>query len=257
MMKIATWNVNSLKVRLPHVLDWLKVTECDVLGLQELKLDNDANAKLVDEFRQIGYNFIYNGQKTYNGVALISKHSLSDVSIDIPAYVDVQKRVIAATVNGVRVICAYFVNGESIGSDKYQYKLEWLSHLHDYVEAQLKSHQQLVLLGDYNIAPEPRDTYDPAIWEGQVLCSEPERQAFRNLIGLGLVDSLRYFNQEDRQFTWWDYRNMAFRRKQGLRIDHLLVSPSVLERAESCIIDTAPRKLERPSDHTPVILSLK
>lgn len=257
MMKIATWNVNSLKVRLPHVLDWLKVTECDVLGLQELKLDNDANAKLVDEFRQIGYNFIYNGQKTYNGVALISKHPLSDVSIDIPAYVDVQKRVIAATVNGVRVICAYFVNGESIGSDKYQYKLEWLSHLHDYVEAQLKSHQQLILLGDYNIAPEPRDTYDPAVWEGQVLCSEPERQAFRNLIDLGLVDSLRHFNQEDRQFTWWDYRNMAFRRKQGLRIDHLLVSPSVLERAESCIIDTAPRKLGRPSDHTPVILSLK
>lgn len=255
-MQIATWNVNSLKVRLPHVLDWLQTTGCDVLGLQELKLDNDANAKLVEDFRSIGYQFVYNGQKTYNGVAFISKHPLEDITLDIPGYDDIQKRVIAATVNGVRVICAYFVNGESVGSEKYQYKLEWLSKLHAYVASQLQSHKRLILLGDYNIAPEPRDTYDPAIWEGQVLCSEPEREAFKKLINLGLIDSFRHFNQEDRQYTWWDYRNLAFRRKQGLRIDHLLVTPDILNAASSCVVDTAPRKLERPSDHAPVVITL-
>ena len=252
-MQIATWNVNSLKVRLPHVLDWLQQTGCDVLGLQELKLDNAANDKLVAEFAAIGYNFIYNGQKTYNGVALISKFPLENVVLDIPEYDDVQKRVIAATVNGVRVICAYFVNGESLISDKYQYKLAWLSQLQRYVAAELALYPELVLLGDYNIAPEARDTYAPQIWEGQVLCSAPERAAFQALIDLGLTDSFRHFNQEERQFTWWDYRNMAFRRKQGLRIDHLLISRQLIERAQGCVIDPAPRKLERPSDHTPVI----
>lgn len=256
-MQIATWNVNSLKVRLPHVLDWLQQTGCDVLGLQELKLDNAANDKLVAEFAAIGYNFIYNGQKTYNGVALISKLPLENIVLDIPEYDDVQKRVIAATVNGVRVICAYFVNGESLISDKYQYKLQWLAQLEGYIQRELQHYPELVLLGDYNIAPEPRDTYDAAIWEGGVLCSEPERAAFNNLVALGLTDSFRHFNQEDRQYTWWDYRNMAFRRKQGLRIDHLLISRQLIERAEACVIDPAPRKLERPSDHTPVILTLK
>lgn len=255
-MQIATWNVNSLKVRLPHVLDWLQTTGCDVLGLQELKMDNAANAKLVAEFAAIGYNYIYNGQKTYNGVALISKHPLENVVMDIPEYEDVQKRVIAATINGVRVICAYIVNGESLTSDKYQYKLAWLAQLQRYVAAELALYPELVLLGDYNIAPETRDTYAPQIWEGQVLCSAPERAAFQALIDLGLTDSFRHFNQEERQFTWWDYRNMAFRRKQGLRIDHLLASPALMTRISSCIIDTAPRKLERPSDHTPVIITL-
>lgn len=255
-MQIATWNVNSLKVRLPHVLDWLQTTACDVLGLQELKMDNAANAKLVAEFAALGYNYVYNGQKTYNGVALVSKHPLENIVMDIPDYDDIQKRVIAATVNGIRVICAYIVNGESLTSDKYQYKLAWLEQLKRYVASELTLYPELVLLGDYNIAPEARDTYAPQIWEGQVLCSAPEREAFQGLINLGLIDSFRHFNQEERQFTWWDYRNMAFRRKQGLRIDHLLVTPALMERVSSCIIDTAPRKLERPSDHTPVVITL-
>lgn len=256
-MKIATWNVNSLKVRLPHVIEWLQQTGCDVLGLQELKMDNDANAKLIAEFTAIGYNYVYNGQKTYNGVALISKSPLENVVLDIPNYDDVQKRVIAATINGVRVICAYFVNGESLESAKYQYKLQWLAQLTQYVAREIQIYSELVLLGDYNIAPEVRDTYDANIWEDGVLCSEPERDAFNRLLALGLTDSFRHFNQEDRQYTWWDYRNMAFRRKQGLRIDHLLVTDDLLARTESCVIDTAPRKLERPSDHTPVILYIK
>lgn len=256
-MQIATWNVNSLKVRLPHVIEWLQQTSCDVLGLQELKMDNDANAKLVAEFASIGYNYVYNGQKTYNGVALVSKFPLEDVVFDIPEYDDIQKRVITATINGVRIVCAYFVNGESLESTKYQYKLQWLAQLEQYIASEMQRYPELVLLGDYNIAPEVRDTYDANIWEGGVLCSEPERAAFNRLIASGLTDSFRYFNQEDRQYTWWDYRNMAFRRKQGLRIDHLLITPSLIARAESCAIDLAPRKLERPSDHTPVILSLK
>lgn len=256
-MQIATWNVNSLKVRLAHVLDWLSASGCDVLALQELKLDNTANQLLVEQFTECGYHYIYNGQKTYNGVALISKFPPAEVSYDILGYPDEQKRVIAATVNGIRVICAYFVNGESLESPKYQYKLEWLAQLHHYIATELAHHPKLILLGDFNIAPEPRDTYDASLWEGQVLCSPPERQAFNNLLTLGLHDSFRCFNQEERQFTWWDYRNMAFRRKLGLRIDHILASSEVISSALSCHIDTAPRKLERPSDHTPVILTLK
>ena len=255
-MQIATWNVNSLKVRLDHVFDWLKQTSCDVLALQELKLDNPSNAKLIQCFNDIGYHYVHNGQKTYNGVALLSKYPLMDIAYDIPDYADEQKRVIAATVNGIRVICAYFVNGESLDSAKYQYKLEWLAELKRYINQELQQHKQLILLGDYNIAPEPRDTYAPVIWEGQVLCSDKERQAFRDLIDLGLIDIFRHFNQEDKQFTWWDYRNMAFRRKQGLRIDHILVTPNIKDIATNCVIDLAPRKLERPSDHTPIILTI-
>lgn len=255
-MQIATWNVNSLKVRLPHVVDWLQQTGCEILGLQELKLDNDSNQALVAAFSEIGYNYVYNGQKTYNGVAFVSKCPIENVVYDIPGYADIQKRVITATISGIRIICAYVVNGESIESPKYQYKLEWLKELHAYVASELVKHPNLILLGDYNIAPEPRDTYDPMAWEGHILCSVPERAAFNGLISLGLVDSFRYFNQENRQFTWWDYRNLAFRRKLGLRIDHLLVSKPVIEMAKECIIDTAPRKLERPSDHAPVVLKL-
>lgn len=255
-MQIATWNVNSLKVRLPHVIDWLQQTNCDVLGLQELKLDNDSNALLIDTFNQFDYDYVYNGQKTYNGVALISKYPLEDVVYDIPNYADEQKRVIAATVNGIRIICAYFVNGESLESSKYQYKLEWLAALHNYVQEEMSKYPKLVLLGDYNIAPEGRDTYDANKWEGQVLCSIPERQAFNDLLTLGLSDALRKFNQEDNLFTWWDYRGFAFRRKHGLRIDHLLISDEVLSLASNCHVDIEPRKLERPSDHTPVVLTL-
>lgn len=255
-MQIATWNVNSLKVRFTHVVEWLQRTDCDIIGLQELKLDNDSNAKLVAAFAEIGYHYVYNGQKTYNGVALLSKLPLLDVSMDIPGYADPQKRIIAATVAGVRIICAYVVNGESLSSAKYQYKLTWLSQLHAYVAAELQRFPQLILLGDYNIAPEARDTYAPELWEGQILCSVAEREAFNALLALGLTDSLRHFHQEERQYTWWDYRNLAFRRKQGLRIDHLLISAAVLERASACSIDVAPRRLERPSDHAPVVLTL-
>jgi exodeoxyribonuclease-3 len=255
-MKIATWNVNSLKVRLPHVLEWLQQTECDVLGLQELKQDNAANEKIIDEFKNIGYHFVYNAQKTYNGVALISKYPLEDVVLDIPEYADEQKRVIAATINGVRVICAYFVNGEALDSPKFQYKLTWLENLIRYVGDETKKHDKLVLLGDYNIAPQANDTHDPESWEGNILCSVPERAAFNQLINLGLTDSFRMFNQEDKQFSWWDYRNFAFRRNMGLRIDHLLISDALKTVATDCIIDKAPRKLERPSDHTPVVLTL-
>lgn len=255
-MQLATWNVNSLKVRLNHVLDWLDQTKCEVLGIQELKLDNQANLALVDAFAERGYHYIYNGQKTYNGVGIISKFECEDIVYDIPNYDDPQKRLIAATINGVRVICAYFVNGESVGSDKYTYKLEWLVCLQEFVARELMDHSQLALIGDYNIAPEDRDTYDPALWKDQVLCTTLERNAFWQLIDLGLVDSFRYFNSEGRQYTWWDYRNMAFRRKQGMRIDHILITPELLTKAKGCVIDTEPRKLERPSDHTPIMLSL-
>ena len=253
-MQIATWNVNSLKVRLPQVIDWLKTTNCDVLALQELKQDND-NFPLA-AFTEIGYNCAFNGQKTYNGVAIISKHQLEDVCLDIPGYADVQKRVISSTINGVRVICAYVVNGESITSDKYNYKLLWLNEFHNYVSSSLHSHSKLVVLGDFNIAPHDIDVYDPPAFAGQILCSDKERAAWHGLIQLGLHDSFRIFNQEPRQYSWWDYRNFAFRRKLGLRIDHILISESVKELAISCEIDVLPRKNERPSDHTPVVLTL-
>lgn len=254
-MKIATWNVNSLKVRQEHVMNWLQETNCDVLGLQELKQDNPTNEKMVVAFAEIGYYFVFNGQKTYNGVALLSKSQPQDIMLDIPNYTDEQKRVIAATIDGVRVICAYMVNGEALDSPKYQYKLEWLNALHKYIAEESKKYSKLILMGDFNIVPEARDSYDPEYWEGNVFCSPPERAAFNSLLNLGLTDSFRKFNQEDRQYTWWDYRNMAFRRKQGLRIDHILASDAIIQTAENCIVDTAPRKLERPSDHAPVVLT--
>lgn len=256
-MKIATWNVNSLKVRLPHVLDWLQSTDCDVLGLQELKQDNAANEKLIEQFADAGYKFVFNGQKTYNGVALISKYPIEDVIVDIPDYVDEQKRVISATVNGIRVVCAYMVNGESLESPKFIYKLEWFAALHKYIDSEVSKYSKLILMGDFNIVPEPRDSYDQSYWEGNIFCSKEERAAFNGLINLGLTDSFRKFNQEDRQYSWWDYRNLAFRKKQGLRIDHILASQEIINIATDCIIDTAPRKLERPSDHAPVIITLQ
>ena len=253
-MQIATWNVNSLKVRLPQVIDWLKTTNCDVLALQELKQDND-NFPLA-AFAGIGYNCAFNGQKTYNGVAIISKHQLEDICLDIPGYTDVQKRVISSTINGVRVICAYIVNGESITSGKYIYKLTWLNEFHNFISATMQTHAKLVVLGDFNIAPHDIDVYDPSAFAGQVLCTDKERAAWHGLIQLGLHDSFRIFNQEPRQYSWWDYRNFAFRRKLGLRIDHILISEQVKELAKSCEIDVLPRKNERPSDHTPVVLTL-
>lgn len=253
-MKIATWNVNSLKVRLEQVLAWLDVSGCDVLALQELKMDNDNFPKQA--FIDKGYHVIFNGQKTYNGVAIISRHPILDPEYDIPSYDDIQKRVIAGTINGIRVVCAYVVNGDNLTSEKYPYKLNWLDNFHRYNQDNMKATDKLVVLGDYNIAPEDRDMYDPEAWRDQVLCSVPERERFQGLLDLGLHDSFRLFNQEDKQYSWWDYRNFAFRRKLGLRIDHILISDSLKSIATECVIDKEPRKNDRPSDHTPVVLTL-
>lgn len=253
-MKLATWNVNSLKVRLPHVLDWLAANAPDVLCLQETKLE-DANFP-VAELEAAGYHVLYSGQKTYNGVALISRREGSEVVCGIPGFVDEQKRVIAATYGDVRVVCAYFPNGQSLDSDKYQYKLRWLDAMHGWLRSELNHYPRLALLGDYNIAPEDRDVHDPKVWEGQVLVSPAERAAFSGLLGLGMEDAFRKFSQEDNAFSWWDYRMAAFRRNMGLRIDHILLTQPLAASAVSCVIDKAPRKLERPSDHTPVMVEL-
>lgn len=253
--RIATWNINSLRVRLPQVLEWLQTQSAnggvDVLGLQETKLTDDKFPHA--EFEAAGYHSAHNGQKTYNGVVLLARQPLQDVTRDIPGFADEQKRVIAATIGGVRVINAYVVNGQSIGSEKYAYKLRWLAALREYVQAELARHPRLALVGDYNIAPAPEDTHDPAIWEGNILCSEPERDAFRGLLGLGLQDSFRLFPQPEKSFTWWDYRQAGFRRNLGLRIDHILASTALAQDCLNCIADLQPRRNEQPSDHAPVV----
>ncbi len=253
-MRIATWNVNSLKVRLPHVLDWLGANKPDVLCLQETKQE-DKNFPLL-ELQQAGYQSVFSGQKTYNGVAIISNTAPADVAVGMPNFPDEQKRVISATINGVRVVCVYVPNGQSVDSDKYQYKLTWLAALREWLQGELLRYPKLVLLGDYNIAPQDRDVHDPQAWLGNVLVSEPERAALRALEGLGLRDCFRLFEQPEKSFSWWDYRMMAFRRKMGLRIDLILLSEMLVPRCTACNIDVAPRKLERPSDHAPVIAKI-
>lgn len=253
-MRLATWNVNSLKVRLPHVLDWLAANPVDVLCLQETKQqDSDfPQAALLEA----GYHSVFNGQKTYNGVAILSRAAGVDVQHGIPDLDDDQKRVLAATYGDIRVVDVYIPNGQSIDSDKYQYKLKWLTALHDWLAQELVRYPKLVLLGDYNIAPEDRDVHDPKAWEGNVLVSEPEREKLRGLIQLGLHDSFRLFEQPEKSFSWWDYRMMGFRRNHGLRIDHILISEPLVAQCKSCVVDKEPRKLERPSDHTPVIVEI-
>jgi exodeoxyribonuclease III len=253
-MKLATWNVNSLKVRLPHVLEWLAADPVDVLCLQETK-QQDSDFPQA-ELSAAGYHSLFSGQKTYNGVAILSRAQGRDVQYGIPDFDGEQKRVIAATFNDVRVVCVYVPNGQAIDSDKYQYKLGWLDRLRGWLEQELAHHPKLVVLGDYNIAPEDRDVHDPIAWQGNVLVSEPERARFESLLGLGLSDSFRLFEQPEKSFTWWDYRMMAFRRNHGLRIDHILISEPLVAQCKSCVIDKAPRKLERPSDHTPVIVEV-
>ena len=250
-MKIATWNVNSLRVRLPHVLDWIKTEQPDILALQETKTEDKSFP--VTDIEAAGYKVIYSGQKTYNGVAILSRIAGSDIVTDIPDLDDYQRRVLCATIGGVRVLNVYIPNGEAVGSEKYSYKLGWLEKLTAYVEAQCAVYPQLVLLGDFNIAPEPEDVHDPALWENHVLFSEPERAMFRQLVSLGLCDTFRLFEQEPNQFSWWDYRMAAFRRNIGLRIDHILASPALRKACVSCHIDKTPRTWERPSDHTPVV----
>ncbi len=251
-MKLTTWNVNSLKVRLPHLLEWLVTNPVDVVCLQETK-QQDADFPQA-ELNAAGYHSAFSGQKTYNGVAILSRDPLSEVQYGIPNFDDEQKRVIAATINGVRVVCVYIPNGQEVGSDKFQYKLKWLAALNGWLAEQLTIYPKLALLGDYNIAPEDRDVYDPVAWQGSVLVSEPERNAFQSLLHLGLRDAFRLFEQAEKSYSWWDYRMMAFRRNMGLRIDHILISQAL--QCTACRIDKAPRKLERPSDHTPVIAEI-
>ena len=253
-MKLATWNVNSLKVRLPHVLGWLVANQPDVLCLQETKQQDEDFPKA--ELEAAGYYSVFSGQRTYNGVAILSREPAADVQYGIPNYADDQKRVIAATFKDVRVVCLYVPNGQSVDSDKYYYKLGWLSALRDWLRDELTRHPKLAALGDYNIAPEDRDVYDPVTWPGSVLVREAERIQFQNLIRLGLRDSFRLFEQAEKSYTWWDYRMMAFRRNRGLRLDHILVSEPLAKKCISCVIDKTPRKLERPSDHTPVVVEL-
>ena len=251
-MRIATWNVNSLRVRLPHLLDWLRDAQPDVACLQETKTE-DANFP-VAELRAAGYESVYCGQKAYNGVAIVSRSPISDVAHGIPDFADDPKRCIHATVDGVRVVCLYAPNGEAPGTEKYAYKLRWYEALTRWL-GQRKA-ADLAVLGDLNIAPEPRDVHNPKRWEGKIHFSEPERAAFRAVIDVGLVDAFRRFEQPEKQFTWWDYRLKAFERGWGLRIDHILLSPAVAKRCTACTIDLAPRKRERPSDHAPVIAEL-
>jgi exodeoxyribonuclease-3 len=254
-MKLATWNVNSLKIRLPQVLDWLLAQRPDILCLQETKLEDAAFPRAALE--AAGYRSAYAGQKTYNGVAILSRLPLQEVHIGLPGFDDGQRRLIAASAGDIRVVCAYFPNGQSIGSEKYAYKLKWLEALTAWLREELMRHPRLALLGDYNIAPEERDVYDPKAWEGQVLFSAPERAAFRRLLELGLKDAFRLFEQPEKTYTWWDYRMMAFRRNMGLRIDHILLSDALAKDCTACAVDKDARKAERPSDHAPVVAELK
>jgi len=253
-VKLATWNVNSLAVRLPQVLDWLAAHGPDVLVLQETKLTDDKfpHQALGDA----GWQVQWFGQKTYNGVALISRATATDVVRNIPGFDDEQARVIAGSVAGLRVIGAYFPNGQEPGSEKFAYKMRWQDALRDWVRAELAAHPQLVLMGDFNVAPEDRDVHDPVAWAGQIHCTPEERAQFQGLLGLGLHDAFRLFEQPPRSWSWWDYRNLAFRKNQGLRIDHVLVSQALRPRVTSCTIDKAPRRNERPSDHAPVVVVL-
>jgi len=254
-MKLATWNVNSLKVRLGQLTDWLAQGKPDAVCLQETKLEDGKFP--VSELEAAGYHASFCGQKTYNGVAIVSRRPLTGISTGIPGFADEQRRVIAGTLDGVRIVCLYAPNGQAVGSEKYGYKLRWYSALKQWLSGELARHPRLAVLGDLNVAPEDRDVHDPKAWEGQVLVSEPERAAFRELLELGLKDSFRLFDQPEKSFSWWDYRMMGFRRNAGLRIDHILLSPELAASCSACTIDKAPRKLERPSDHTPVTAELR
>ena len=253
-MKIASWNVNSLKVRLPHLLDWLAEAQPDVVCLQELKLE-DPNFPRA-EIEAAGYHAAFAGQKTYNGVALLAKAPIGEVTVGNPLFADEQKRLISGTVDGIRVVCAYMPNGQEVGCDKYDYKLRWLAALADWLSSELQAYPRLALCGDYNIAPDERDVHDPQRWQDCILVSEPERAAFRRFIDLGLADSFRLFAQPEKTFSWWDYRMLGFQKNQGLRIDHILLSAPLAAQCTAAGIDRAPRKRERPSDHAPVWASL-
>lgn len=250
-MKIVSWNVNSLRVRLPHVTAWAGEYAPDILCLQETKLTDEDFPHA--EFHQAGYQCVCAGQKTYNGVATISRGALNDVQAGLPDMEDGQKRLLAATYNDIRIVNIYVPNGQTVGSDKYAYKLAWLQALLSYIEAQRRRYDKMIVLGDFNIAPQDADVHDPAAWVGSVMVSEDERRAFRGLLDLGLVDLYRQLHPTEQEYSWWDYRAGSFRRNRGLRIDHILCTPAVAALGSACYIDKAPRKLERPSDHAPVV----
>lgn len=255
-MKIASWNVNSLRVRLPQVLDWLAARQPDVLALQETKLPDDQFPRA--EIEAAGYQVLYSGQKTYNGVALLSREPASGAIVtDLPGLDDPQRRVLGAAFGDVYVLDLYVPNGQEVGSDKYAYKLDWLEKLQAFIEAQLERTPNLVVLGDFNIAPDERDVYDPQAWENSVLFSPPERAAFQRLLGTGLADTFRLFEQAEKSYSWWDYRMNAFRRNIGLRIDHILASAPLAAQCINAFIDKEVRKLERPSDHAPVVADFR
>jgi exodeoxyribonuclease III len=253
-VRLASWNVNSLRVRLPHLLDWLAEVKPDVACLQETKTE-DVNFP-VAELRDAGYHAVYCGQRAYNGVAILSKDEPKDVAHGIPDFADDPKRCIHATVNGIRIVCLYAVNGEAPGTEKYAYKMRWYEALTRWMKNELPRQPRLALLGDMNVAPEDRDVHNPKRWEGKIHVSEPEREALRNLMAVGFADAFRLFEQPEKQFSWWDYRLKAFERGWGLRIDLALLSPELAKRATACTIDIAPRKRERPSDHAAVVLEL-
>jgi exodeoxyribonuclease III len=251
MLRIATWNVNSLRVRLPHVLQWLKSEQPDVLALQETKL-TDENFP-VEEIKNSGYHISFSGQKTYNGVATLSKVESLNIITDFPGFDDPQRRILCTTIDKVTVLNLYIPNGSEVGSEKYRYKLDWLANLQKFTESLVNKYEYVILLGDFNIAPEDRDVHDPVAWNGKILVSQPERNAFQLLLKQSLVDCFRIFEQEDNSFSWWDYRTGGFLRNKGLRIDHILATDTLADLCTACRIDKTPRGLERPSDHTPVI----
>jgi len=250
-MKIASWNVNSLNVRLPQVLAWCADAAPDVLALQETKLTDDRFP--ADDLRAAGYQSVFSGQKTYNGVAILSREPCEDVVTDVPGLDDPQRRVIAGTVGDVRVVDLYVVNGSEVGSDKFDYKLQWLQRVTDWLADELARHQNLVVVGDFNIAPDDRDVHDPEAWREKILCSTPEREALGRILDLGLADTFRLFEQDEGVFSWWDYRMNMFRRKMGLRIDLVLASKAMAERCTASYVDIEPRRQERPSDHAPAV----
>lgn len=257
-MKITTWNVNSLTARLQHVLDWLAANPVDVLCLQELKMTDDKFP--FEALQAAGYQATVFGQKTYNGVAILSRTAGSDVVKNIPGFSDEQSRVIAATIDSplgaLRIINGYFVNGQEPGSEKFAYKMQWLQALHGFVRDQMAAHPRLVLLGDFNVAPEDRDSYDPEGLRETIHHTSEERAHFQALLALGLSDSFRMFEQPPRSYSWWDYRMLGYQKNRGLRIDHILVSEALKPAVKSCVVDRVPRKWEKPSDHAPVVLEL-
>lgn len=253
-MKIASWNVNSLGVRLPHVEQWCREVQPDVLALQETKLEDGKFP--VAAIETLGYRCAFSGQKTYNGVALLTREAPREVLTDIPGLDDAQRRILAATIGDLRIVNLYVVNGQAVGSDKFAYKLDWLEKVTAFLAKELKRHPRMVVLGDFNIAPDDRDVHDPEAWREQVLCSTPEREALKRMLALGLVDSFRQFVDEAGHYSWWDYRQGAFRRNMGLRIDLILASEALRPSLKSATIDRAPRTWERPSDHAPALLEL-